>query len=104
MSMRKLKMKNNKFVKRTKDNIFIFTILSLQITLSACAPSFSEKTQNSVLHLTNPPYKHFKQWPGDELNPSAYYTCKKYNPPCKCNLAVKKKSFHTRSLKAENLF
>lgn len=71
------------------DNLFLksffqfLSIVNMTIILSACCTVCpAEKEQDAALHLSKPPYKHFEQIQGDELHPSAYFTCGEWNNPC----------------------
>lgn len=88
--------------------IFELLIFCNILGLSGCSLSCAEREQNSALHLTAPPHKHFQQLPGDKLHPAAYFTCGCMKNPCSPisyigheNLrlkTVKHKSFNSHSL------
>ena len=71
---------------------FIFLAMMLQLTLSACDPSFAEKEQDAAFNLSTPTPNHFQQFDGNQLHPAAYYTCGEYNNPCHKHSTIKTSS------------
>jgi len=81
-----------------------FVIVTAIIFISGCCRTNpSEQIQNSVLHLVETPHKHFQQYPGNKLHPSAYFTCGKYQNRCHSYSTIYSKQMQSQKINSSKL-
>lgn len=72
-----------------KSKAFMLCLVSFVIS-GCCKQNQSEMIQNSALNISSPPYKTFRQIPGNTYKPSAYFTHCEMRYPCLYASKIKK--------------
>lgn len=94
---------NNFFCHKSKSLILFICVF---IISGCCKQNPSEEIQNSVLNLSSPPHRIFRQISGNTYKPSAYFICCEMRYSCLHAAKIEKPitfSKVSRSYKSNNL-